>query len=44
MERSEPLLRVLKLWEVFDRARVLEDGGDPAPMKSLLKALLRPKE
>lgn len=40
-ERTDPLPRVLKLWEAFDRARVLEDGGDEGPMRSLLTALLR---
>lgn len=43
VERSEPLPRVLKLWEVFDRARVIEDSGDPEPMKSLLIVILRPR-
>lgn len=43
LERSEPLPRVLKLWEVFDRAKVLESGGDQGPMKSLLAVLLRPR-
>lgn len=40
-ERTEPLPRVLKMWEAFDRARVLEDRGDPEPMRSLLNVLLR---
>ena len=43
VERTEPLPRVLKLWEAFDRARVLEDRGDDGPMRSLLTALLRPR-
>jgi hypothetical protein len=43
IERTEPLPRVLKLWEAFDRARVLEDQGDTGPMRSLLTALLRPR-
>ena len=43
VERTDPLPRVLKLWEAFDRARVLEDGGDEGPMRSLLTALLRPR-
>lgn len=42
-ERTEPLPRVLKLWEAFDRARVLEDQGDEGPMRSLLTVLLRPR-
>lgn len=41
-ERAESLSRVLKMWEAFDRARVLEEGGDPEPMRSLLTVLLRP--
>lgn len=41
VERTEPLPRVLKLWEAFDRARVLEDRGDDGPMRTLLTALLR---
>ncbi len=41
IERADPLPRVLKLWEAFDRARVLEDRGDEGPMRSLLTALLR---
>ena len=40
-ERTEPLNRVLKMWEAFDRARVMEEGGDPEPMRSLLTVLLR---
>lgn len=43
VERTDPLPRVLKLWEAFDRARVLEDQGDTGPMRSLLTALLRPR-
>ena len=43
VERSEPLPKVLKLWEVFDRARVLEDAGESDPMRTLLTALLRPR-
>lgn len=43
VERADPLPRVLKLWEAFDRARVLEDRGDEGPMRSLLTALLRPR-
>ena len=42
IERSEPIPRILKLWETFDRARSLEDAGDPEPMKSLFAVLLRP--
>jgi len=42
VERTEPLLKVLKLWEVFDRARVLEDAGESDPMLSMLRALKRP--
>lgn len=42
-ERSEPRAKVVKLWEVFDRARVLEDTGEPDPMRTLLTALLRPR-
>ncbi len=41
IERTEPLPRVLKLWEAFDRARALEDRGDDSSMRSLLTALLR---
>ena len=41
MERSQPLPRVLKMWEAFDRARMLEQGGDPEPMTSLLNVLKR---
>jgi hypothetical protein len=41
VERTDPLPRVLKMWEAFDRARLLEDGGEPEPMVSLLKVLLR---
>lgn len=40
-ERTDPLPRVLKLWEAFDRARVLEDRGEEGPMRSLITALLR---
>lgn len=43
-ERSVPMVRVLKLWEAFDRARVLEDGGNPEPMRALLDVLRRPRE
>lgn len=42
MERTESLNRVLKMWEVFDRARKLEESGDTEPMRSLLTVLLRP--
>lgn len=42
IERTESLSRVLKMWEAFDRARILEEQGDPEPMKSLLTVLLRP--
>jgi hypothetical protein len=42
-ERTEPLPRVLKMWEAFDRARVLEDRGEHEPMKHLLATLLRPR-
>ena len=41
-ERAESLSRVLKMWEAFDRAKVLEEGGDTEPMRSLLTVLLRP--
>jgi hypothetical protein len=43
-ERSEPMLRVLKLWEAFDRARLLDDGGETEPLKSLLRVLKLPRE
>jgi hypothetical protein len=39
-ERADSLSRVLKMWEAFDRARLLEEGGDPEPMRSLLKVVL----
>ena len=42
IERVESLSRVLKMWEAFDRARLLEEAGDPEPMRSLLTVLLRP--
>lgn len=42
LERTESLSRVLKMWEAFDRARLLEEGGDTEPMRSLLTVLLRP--
>jgi hypothetical protein len=42
IERTEPMGKVLKLWEAFDLARVLEDGGNEAPMRSLLGVLRRP--
>ena len=41
VERTEPLAKVLKLWELFDRARTLEDTGDSVPMQNMLKALIK---
>lgn len=43
LERKEPLPKVLKLWELFDQARTLEDAGDHHPMNSLLRALVKPQ-
>jgi hypothetical protein len=41
IERTEPLSKVLRLWEAFDLARMLEASGDEVPMQRLFSVLTR---